>query len=353
MRSSGRQRRALRVHRVDAGAREHYELDARERQREVLDANRFLEAVAIRGLSPRTVRAYAFDLLDLVRWLRHRRKRVGALRQSDLLDWVKHQRAGGAQPRSINRRLTTCRSFYRFVVGHDIPRGRYAASSASHYAGPGRDRDLGLHVRRRVRQLEVRVKVPRTIVEPLGPDQVRAFFRQLHRYRDLAIVHLMLLCGLRSREVLALRLRDVDLENRRLRVVGKGDKERAIPLPDLVVDVYRRYLRFERPPRGVADSVFVVLQGARRGHAMTVAGLRSLFRQRRQTPFLASANAHRFRHTFGADMARAGVRLPVLQRLMGHADAGMTLRYIELSMVDIADEYRRAVHELERRYPPR
>jgi integrase len=138
-----------------------------------------------------------------------------------------------------------------------------------------------------------------------------------------------------------------------LRVLGKGNKERTLPLPELVVDIYRRYLRFERPRRDAGESLFVVLQGARRGRSMTEAGLRSLFRQRRKTPLLASANAHRFRHTFGADMARAGVRLPILQRLMGHTDPGMTLRYIELSMVDIADEYRRALEEIERRYPPR
>ena len=83
---------------------------------------------------------------------------------------------------------------------------------------------------------------------------------------------------------------------------------------------------------------------------MTPAGLRSLFRQRRRQPTLTTANAHRFRHTFGTDMARAGVRLPVLQRLMGHADMKMTLQYIELSLVDVADEYQKAIRIIEGRY---
>jgi integrase len=83
---------------------------------------------------------------------------------------------------------------------------------------------------------------------------------------------------------------------------------------------------------------------------MTLAGLRSLFRHRRRDHAVARANPHRFRHTFGADMARSGVRLPILQRLMGHADDSTTLRYIQLSMADIADEYQRVVNELQRRY---
>ena len=84
---------------------------------------------------------------------------------------------------------------------------------------------------------------------------------------------------------------------------------------------------------------------------MSLSGLRSLFRHRRRTSLLANANPHRFRHTFGADMARAGVRLPILQRMMGHAYPTTTLQYIRLSMEDIANEYHRALKEIEKRYP--
>ena len=86
---------------------------------------------------------------------------------------------------------------------------------------------------------------------------------------------------------------------------------------------------------------------------MTAAGLRSLFRHHRPCTKIPQANPHRFRHTFGADMARAGVRLPTLQRMMGHADDATTLRYIQLSMADIADEYQRAVEQIQRHYQDR
>ena len=160
----------------------------------------------------------------------------------------------------------------------------------------------------------------------------------------------MLLCGLRSREILTLKLADVAFDLNRIKVHGKGNKERMLPMSNLVVDALGRYLNYERPQDSRCDELFVVMQGKRRGLSMTRAGLRRIFRTRRLQAEIANANPHRFRHTFGADMARAGVRLPVLQKMMGHAHAETTLRYVNLSMADIADEYSRAVKRIEARY---
>lgn len=314
-----------------------------------LDANRFLDAIRIRGLSPRTLRAYAFDLLRFYRWLRRGGRRLEELVSADLVDFIAEQQRDGAAPRSINRRLSTVRLLVLFKTGSDLDQGRGIFRSAIHYKGPGFDHVLGLHrVRRRSRK--VRVKEPRLLIEPLGADQVRLFLRSLKRYRDLAIVHLMLLCGLRSREVLDLEVGDLVWADRRLRIRGKGQRDRALPLPDLLARFLRDYLRLERPSKLDERRLFLVMQGRKRGAPMTPAGLRNLFRHRRKRHALANANAHRFRHTFGTDMARAGVRLPILQRMMGHADMKTTLQYIELSLADVADEYRRALNTIEGRY---
>jgi site-specific recombinase XerD len=323
------------------------------RQRPIPDANRFLAAVVARGLSRATVRAYGFDLVVLYRWLDHTGHVLRALSGEKLLEYVGAQRRSGAQPTSINRRLTTARLLYRFCVGADIDGGPGALGPAPYYRGRGRDRNLGLHRLTRPRQLKLRVKVPRQVVEPLSSTEVRRFLRSLRRYRDLAIVHLMLLCGLRSAEVLLLQIGDVLGEDEQLRVRGKGQRDRVLPLPEVVARSIADYVRWERPADCTTSRLFVVLQGRPRGGPMTAAGLRSLFRQRRRDHAIARANPHRFRHTFGADMARSGVRLPILQRMMGHADGSTTLQYIHLSMSDIADEYRRAVEELQRRYQVR
>lgn len=327
----------------------HYELVRRD-GKPIADANRFLKALDTRGLSPRTSRAYAFDLLALCRWLAKTRRKLRALTRADLLAFVDAQRKQGSSPRTINRRLTTCQLLYRFCTDRELD--SYASSTPK--AQPfqrRRDYNLGLHMRKApARRRGLRVKTPRKIIEPLTSEQVREFLRSLRRYRDIAIVHLMLLCGLRSREVLGLHVTDVLLSDQRIRVVGKGDKERLMPLPPILIDAIADYIRLERPTACDASVLFVVLQGQRRGQPMTLAGLRSLFRHRRLNALLQTANAHRFRHTFGADMARAGVRLPILQKMMGHAHAAMTLRYIHLSMEDLTEEYQRAVAQIQKRY---
>jgi site-specific recombinase XerD len=318
--------------------------------RTVAEANKFLDAIELRGLSRLTVRAYAYDLLSLYRWLHETHRKFHDLTPADLVEFIAAQRNGGAEPRSINRRLSTTRLFYRFCTNQELGSGPGVSLPAPHYRGPGRDRYLGIHRLRRRQARALRVKVPHKLVEPLSPEQVRSFLRSLDRYRDLAIVHLMLLCGLRSKEVLEMELADVVFLDARVRVRGKGERERSVPLPDLLAAILRQYLAFERPRRCSEPRLFVVLQGRRRGEPMTAAGLRSLFRHRRRRAALAIANAHRFRHTFGADMARAGVRLPVLQRLMGHADLHTTLGYIELSLADVAEQYERAMKTISERY---
>lgn len=315
-------------------------------------ANAFLEAVAIRGLSPLTVRAYAYDLVALYRWMARTDRRLDGLVQPDLLDFIRHERVRGAHPSSINRRLTTCGLLHRFWHPDGMALAAGTSLPAPYYRGPGRDRRLGLHVLKKPQTAALRVKTPQRLVSPLSEQQVREFLRSLRRYRDHAIVHLMLLGGLRSREVLHLDRHDVSLVERRVRVLGKGNRERVVPLADLATTSVTQYLRYERPPDCVDDTLFVCLQGRRRGRAMTPTGLRSLFRGRRKRPLLADANPHRFRHTFGTDMARCGVSLPVLQKLMGHAHPEMTLGYINLSMDDIAESYRLAAAEIQKRYDP-
>ena len=160
--------------------------------------------------------------------------------------------------------------------------------------------------------------------------------------RDLAIVGLMLLQGLRSAEVLALNPEDLLLSEGQVRVRGKGNKLRFLPLAPETIQLLEHYMRLERP-NPCSAALFASLKGPARGQRMTPAGLRSLFRYHRQTTGIKLANPHRFRHTFASDMVRAGVSLPALMQLMGHADIETTLLYIQVTPQDVYLQYARAV----------
>lgn len=313
-------------------------------------ANRFLTTLKTRGHSWRTIRAYGFDLVTFFRWIKATETNFADLTQTSLLEFMAFQQSVDAGPSSINRRLNTVEQYYRFVHDRHLPRGNGVTCAKPNFHGQGYDRNLGLFWQRRSGDLRLRVKMPVKLVEPLTPEEVKAFLQSLRCYRDLAMTLAMGLCGLRSCEVLSLRIDNVDLARGRMRFRGKGNRERLVPMAPQLVDAVRKYLVYERPELTSAPELFVSLQGHHLGLGMSSAGLISLFQRKRRKTSLAKANPHRFRHTFGADMARAGMQLPTLQKLMGHASYETTLRYIFLNIEDVTEEFHRTMERLAKRH---
>jgi integrase/recombinase XerC len=317
---------------------------------ELRNANKFLAGILLRGLSIQTMRSYGYDLLLILRWLNLENKIFEKLTQRDLLDLIAYQKDIETSPRSINRRLTTCESFFRFCYDRSVSRSALVTMPAAHYKGQGRDKQIGLFKLKKKSHLKLRVKVPKELIDPLDVSEINQFLKEVHRYRDVAIILLMLSCGLRSCEVLSLKTENIDLIRPQIRIRGKGNKERMLPLSDYLVSVIQKYLLYERPANCCAEELFVILQGPRKSSPMTRSGLRSLFRHRRKKLNMKKANAHSWRHSFATDMARAGVPLPILQKMMGHEDYQTLLQYINLTMVDIMNEYQSAMVRLKGRY---
>ena len=118
----------------------------------------------------------------------------------------------------------------------------------------------------------IRVRVPKRAIVPLSVDEVARFWASFHTDRDLAIVGLMLLQGLRSAEVLTLNRDDVLFSEGQLRVRGKGSKLRLLPLAPESIQLIDQYLRAERP-NPCSAALFVSLKGRARGARMTTAGV--------------------------------------------------------------------------------
>ena len=309
--------------------------------RELQWANAFLDGQCLRQLSPHSLRIYAYDLLHFARWFEPRHLPLAVITESTLVEYVRHQldRDPKPTPQTVNHRLGTVRCCYRFHTGQEIPAGkvhfqrRYAKRSPLGYGRPRPAVARGFRLRQ-----------ARRVIVPLTAEEVAKFWRSFRTFRDLTLVGLMLLDGLRSCEVLALQLEDVQLADGQMRVRGKGNKQRLLPLPPDILEVLGHYLHSERPLTNT-PALFVCLKGRSRRQPMTAAGLRSLFRHHRLRSRIPRANPHRFRHTFGTDMVRAGISLPALQQLMGHSHIHTTMLYVELAPQDVWREYARAIEK--------
>src|SRR5437773_9723986 len=304
--------------------------------------NRYLDREYVRRIADTTLRTYAHNLLHFVRWwesVRHTSDIVeGDLTESTLLEYVRFQSSQQPRPSpsTINDRVAVADR----AIRNEFPNAPCQIARGFHQAFLRRS-PMGLS-RPRVVMSRLRVKVPKRNIVPLSVDEVARFWSSFRTSRDFAIVGLMLLNGLRSAEVLALNRDDVLLSEAQLRVRGKGNKLRLLPLAPETIQLLDHYLRLERP-HPCTDALFVSLKGSARGVRMTPAGLRSLFRHHRQTTNTQLANPHRSRHTFASDMIRAGMSLPALMQLMGHADIETTLRYVQVTPQDVYLQYARAV----------
>ena len=298
------------------------------------DAERFLHTLVLRGLSPRTRRTYAYDLLAAYRWMDEAQRQPRQLGGEDLLAFIDYlQRRPPASPSTINRRLRLLQRFVQFLTG------------TAPVVEAWRQHNHALHFHSRSRRGSVRIKEPYRVVQPLKDAQVLEFYRSLKTWRDRAMVLLMWAEGLRAAEVLNLTINDIDATGKSLRILGKGRKQRVMPLAEAVATTLRLYAQVERPATD-SLSVFIVLKGPQRGSPLSMDGLRRIFRYHRGKSGVTQANPHRFRHSFGANMTRCRVPLLVLARMMGHSSPQTTMRYVEIEDVELRAHYRQALDVL-------
>lgn len=319
----------------------------------------YLGYLADRNYSPKTLRAYGFDLVMFGRWLLGEGLGIDDVTTPVLLRFLAACRAarlpGRAGPNvvdlagrrldgyaaaTVNRRLVAVSGMFAFRAMRDpalrspVPKGREAQRFVL-----GEKTGLLAHLARKPRpRSALRVREPRRLPRPLAVSEAARLLASLRTWRDRAIAGLMLYCGLRSCEVLALDVADVDIGRGWIRVWGKGAKERAVPLDGDLARVIQGYLLAERPESGSAR-LFLVAKGPNRGQPLTPAGLRTIFRYHRQLSGVTAGHPHALRHSFGTALAEAGVDLSVMQALLGHTHVDTTARYIHLAPKRVKEEF--------------
>ena len=286
----------------------------------------FLALLAARR-APRTVDAYRRDLADLAGFLDRSPATATA---DDVHAWLADLRARGQAPSSIARRAAAARSLYRHLVLLGFREDNPAAEV-----------QLPRRTRRLPRSLSLR-EVER-LVEAAAGTTPRAF-------RDRALVELLYGAGLRVSEAVGLDSARADLGNRLVRVVGKGDKERIVPLGREAAEALRRYLARGRPFLDCRHrpELFLNAQGGPLTRAGAFLILRRLAAKAGLDP--ERVHPHLLRHSFATHLLEGGADLRSVQEMLGHADLGTTEIYTHVSARRRRDTYF-AAHPHARRRP--
>lgn len=289
------------------------------------DVESFLLLLAARR-SPRTVDAYRRDLAAFAATIDGR---IAETTTDEIEAWLAAMRADGRAPATIARRLAAVRAYLR----HLTLMGTRSDNPAASIAGPRRART-----------------VPRTLspaeaehlVETAGGTSPRAM-------RDRALVELLYGAGLRVSEAIGLVKASVDLDQRIVRVVGKGGKERLVPLGRPAADAVRRYMALGRPHLDRRHRPDLFLNA--RGGALTRAGAFLILRRLADRAGLepGRVHPHLLRHSFATHLLEGGADLRSVQEMLGHADVGTTERYTHVSDRHRRDAYFRAHPHARRR----
>jgi integrase/recombinase XerD len=262
----------------------------------------------VRRMSPNTVESYARDLALLGAFADKRQVQVEALGRQDLETFVRQLMSSGLSPRSVARAVACVRGFYKFL-----------AVERKHDRSPAED----------LRPPRAWAALPKF----LSLDEVDRLLAQPDTrtprgLRDKALIEVLYATGLRVSELVSLRAGDLELEGGYLTCIGKGDKQRMVPLGQEAADWVRQYLREGRPAllrRKTSPWLFV---NARVGGPLSRIGFWKVLREYGIKAGLPrSLSPHVLRHSFATHLLERGADLRMIQLMLGHADLSTTQIY--------------------------
>ncbi len=284
---------------------------------------------AERRASPLTVEAYGADIAGFLGFLaRHHGveadlEALAKVDTADLRAWLADEAKVGAGNATRSRHLSAVKTFYRFLSRrHGITNAALRLIS-----GPRAKKPL---------PKALTVREASTLTTDIAEVTDTAFAQA----RDTALFTLLYGCGLRIAEALSLDVRDAPLPGGlgMLRVVGKGSKERIVPVLPVVREAVAAWLR-QHPDPSPDSPLFLGLRGGRLDPAVAQRTMRNY---RRQTGLPEHATPHALRHSFATHLLAGGADLRSIQELLGHASLSTTQRYTAVDTAKLLDVWRRA-----------
>ncbi len=282
-----------------------------------VEVEEFLEYLRVeRGRAASTLAAYRRDLADYLRWLDHNGITWHAVDETDLVAYVNSSMLSGAAAATRKRRAVAVRSLYAFLRDEDVLEVDPAADVAVPSAPSGLPKALS------------EAEISSLFAAVVGDDVVAR--------RDRAVLEVMYGSGLRISETIGLSLADVDLAERMMRVLGKGSKERVVPIGRMAKDALvawldpdaRGSLRPARPRRDDDAALFV----NRRGRRLSRQGLWGIIRRHADAAGLGErCTPHVLRHSCATHLLDHGADIRTVQELLGHASVSTTQIYTKVS----------------------
>lgn len=293
-------------------------LDTRSKEPMVKDFLLYLASE--RGLSPNSIHAYRRDLEDAEDHLTAQGK---SLVKADAIDWrtyLQDLRRENRATRTVARRLACIRSFLQYLDAQGIP----TQEIRDQLEAPKPERPLP--------EVLGREQVNRLIA---APDPASPLFA-----RDVAILEMLYACGLRASELCDLKLSDLNLQVGAIRVLGKGMKERVVPIGQAATEALTNYLQTTRPQlqREPVNLVFL----SRTGKRLDRVNLWMLVhRHARSCGLLNEVHPHVLRHCFASHLLSGGADLRVVQELLGHSDIATTQIYTHVDQARLKALHRK------------
>ncbi len=286
------------------------------RSEELVD--RFLDAIWMeRGLSQNTLGAYRADLMTLGRGLAEHDKSIDKANKADLLKFIAGRVEGGAKPRSTARQLSSFRRFFRYIMREGLRDVDPTADIEMPRIGRSLPKTLSED------EVDTLLNAPNTD-EPLG-------------HRDRAMLELLYATGLRVSELINIKQSQINFNQGVLRIVGKGDRERLIPLGD----ESQRWLKdFINGPRMeiLLERQTDYLFPTRRGDRMTRQAFWHIIkRYAEKAGVQKKMSPHSLRHAFATHLLNRGADLRVVQLLLGHSDLSTTQIYTHVARERLKD----------------
>ncbi len=280
---------------------------------------KYLAELERRGASKHTLRNYASDLEQFATYFEPPGETAPSLESLDLLllrEWLGALYDQGLSTVSVRRKLAAVRAMFKFQLEEGL---------------------LQTNITKRLRTPKVKQRLP----DVMSAEKTNNFLDAVDlssKERDIAFLELLYGCGIRVGELVGINLEDIELRDGWLRVRGKGNKERQVPIPGRAVAAVKAY-RSVRSARPNEQALFLNSRGARLGD-------REVRRLVKLYALVAtgdsSVHPHSFRHAYATHLLSDGADLRAIQELLGHAKLSTTQKYTQVSLKDLQAVYDRA-----------